>query len=59
MIVRRSAIELEKLRRSGLTFLSVDTASMRRQLGPYYARWKAEFGPTAWGLLEKYTGRLA
>lgn len=49
----------DKLRRTGLTFVDVDTASMRRALGPYYARWKAEFGPTAWGLLEKYTGRLA
>jgi|HubBroStandDraft_1064217.scaffolds.fasta_scaffold95434_1 tripartite ATP-independent transporter DctP family solute receptor len=50
----------DKLRRSGLTFIDdVDTASMRRALGPYYARWKTVFGPATWALLEKYTGPLS
>lgn len=49
----------DKLQRGGLTFETVDVESMRRMLGPYYARWKGEFGPTAWELLEKYTGKLA
>jgi TRAP-type transport system periplasmic protein len=58
-IERRDSSVADKLQRTGLTFVKPDTDSMRRALGPYYARWKGEFGPTAWGLLEKYTGRLA
>jgi TRAP-type transport system periplasmic protein len=49
----------DKLQRVGLTFVKVDTESMRAKLGPYYARWKGEFGPAAWSALEKHTGRLA
>jgi tripartite ATP-independent transporter DctP family solute receptor len=57
-IERSDRAVADKLRRTGLTFEQVDVASMRARLGPYYARWKAEF-PAAWALLEKYTGRLA
>ncbi|MFI4982627.1 MAG: hypothetical protein ACHQIO_19925 [Nevskiales bacterium] len=35
-----------------------NTATMRARLGPYYARWKNEFGATAWSLLEAETGKL-
>jgi hypothetical protein len=36
-----------------------DPAAFRAKLGPFYQRWKAEFGDSAWSLLEKYTGKLA
>ena len=35
-----------------------DRASMKAKLGEFYSRWKSEFGPTVWGLLEGYTGKL-
>jgi hypothetical protein len=40
------------------TLTAADRASMKAKLGEYYRRWKAEFGATAWGLLEGYTGKL-
>jgi tripartite ATP-independent transporter DctP family solute receptor len=48
----------DKLRREGMTFNSADTESMRAQLKPFYSRWKTEFGPSAWDLLEKTAGKL-
>jgi len=48
----------DKLRREGLTFNSTDTASMRARLAPYYTRWRAEFGSTAWTLLTDKVGKL-
>ena len=47
-----------KLVREGLKPNTVDTSGIRARLGPYYARWKKEFGATAWGLLEQYAGKL-
>ena len=41
----------DKLQRQGMLVNKADTASMKARLGPYYARWKAEFGPTVWNLL--------
>ena len=46
------------LSRDGLAINAVDTAPFRAPLAAYYAHWKSEFGPTVWGLLEKYTGPL-
>jgi tripartite ATP-independent transporter DctP family solute receptor len=37
---------------------TADRATMRAKLPDFYKRWKAEFGPTAWSLLESYTGPL-
>jgi TRAP-type transport system periplasmic protein len=48
----------DKLRRQGLIINAADTASMRGRLGPYYARWKGDFGSTLWSLLEATTGKL-
>jgi tripartite ATP-independent transporter DctP family solute receptor len=48
-----------KLAREGFAVNQADTSGMRARLGPYYARWKNEFGSTAWGLLEAVTGKLA
>jgi tripartite ATP-independent transporter DctP family solute receptor len=49
----------EKLRRMGMTFNTVETASMRSALKPFYQKWKQQFGTTAWALLEHSTGALA
>jgi len=42
----------------GMIFNQVDTASFRRRLGPFYARWRKIFGPSAWSLLEAEVGPL-
>jgi len=55
----QSAALAEKLGRLGMTFAQSDTASMRAQLAPFYAKWKGEFGSTAWQLLEQSAGKLA
>jgi tripartite ATP-independent transporter DctP family solute receptor len=58
-IARESAATADKLRRFGLQFnTNVDTNSMRAALAPFYGRWKNEFGPTAWSLLEATSGKL-
>jgi tripartite ATP-independent transporter DctP family solute receptor len=49
----------DKLRRRGMLFTAVDQAAARRQLTAYYSRWQKEFGPTAWSILESYSGPLA
>ncbi len=53
--------ELEqKLAQRGLQFTRPDIASFREKLGSsFYARWKKEFGSTAWALLEAGAGKLA
>lgn len=48
----------DKLKRFGLTFNAADVESMRANLKPFYAKWKAEFGTTAWDLLERTSGKL-
>ena len=50
--------ELEKL---GMVFNKPDIAPFREVLRKtgFYARWQKEFGPECWGLLEKYTSKLA
>lgn len=58
-IARISDAMADQLRKDGLQFnTDVDTRSMRTALGPFYAKWKAEFGPTAWSLLEATSGKL-
>jgi len=50
-----------KLQSQGMavnTLTAADRATMKAKLPDYYKRWKAEFGPTAWDLLESYTGKL-
>lgn len=49
----------DKLRRLGMTFTKVDPNAARRVLTAYYARWQKTFGPTPWGILESYAGKLA
>ena len=49
----------DKLQRRGLQFNPADRGSFRARLGPFYAKWKGEFGARAWSLLEASAGRLA
>lgn len=46
------------LARRGMVFNEADTASFRRRLGPFYARWKKRLGTKAWSLLEAHAGPL-
>lgn len=48
----------DKLHRLGMKVYQCDVPSFKAKLGPYYSKWKGTFGPTAWGLLEKYAGQL-
>jgi len=52
--------ELEgKLAARGMIFNVADVATFRAKLGGgFYQRWKGEFGPTAWGILEREVGKL-
>lgn len=51
----------DQLTRRGMIFNDVDKDSFKKKLveAKYYERWKTEFGPKAWGALEKYTNKLA
>ena len=51
-------VMIDKLHRLGMQVNQCDTTTFRAKLGPYYARWKAEFGPQLWSLLEMYSGKL-
>ncbi len=55
---QQSTATADKLRRLGMVFNTADVESMRAPLKPFYARWKNEFGPAAWDLLEKTSGKL-
>lgn len=58
--VRALNLDLERrLAGRGMKFNTADTTGFRRLLeGDFYARWKAQLGATAWGLLERGVGRL-
>jgi TRAP-type transport system periplasmic protein len=45
-----------KLRTQGVAFNRPNPARFRSRLGPYFQEWAAEFGPTAWGMLESGIG---
>jgi hypothetical protein len=49
------------LKGKGITFVDVDREAFRGALAKtsFYGDWKAKYGPEAWGLLEKYAGKLA
>ncbi len=60
--VRRlnNTVEVE-LKVKGLQFNAVDAGAFRTvlQKAGFYTDWKAKYGPEAWALLEKYSGKLA
>ena len=59
--VRRlnNSVEVE-LKAKGMKFNSVDADAFRAVLrkAGFYKDWKAKYGPEAWALLEKYSGKL-
>jgi tripartite ATP-independent transporter DctP family solute receptor len=49
----------DKLAARGMIFNTADVSTFRAKLGGgFYQRWKNEFGPTAWSLLEREVGKL-
>lgn len=50
-----------KLKGAGMQFNKVDGKPFREvlQKSGYYTEWQKKFGPEAWALLEKYSGKLA
>ncbi|MBV8298545.1 MAG: TRAP transporter substrate-binding protein [Candidatus Eremiobacteraeota bacterium] len=51
----------EKLARRGMTINRADTSGFRTKLASsgFYTKWAGKFGPQAWALLEKTSGKLA
>jgi len=51
----------KELATKGLTFNEVQKSAFREALGKtsFYKDWKSKYGAEAWGLLEKFTGKLA
>ena len=49
------------IEKQGMLFNQPDPEPFRAKLreAGFYQKWEAAFGPECWGLLEKYTGRLA
>ena len=50
---------IQKLVRRGMVFNVADTESFKQKLRPAYGRWRDEYGPVAWSLLEKAVGKIA
>jgi TRAP-type C4-dicarboxylate transport system substrate-binding protein len=49
----------DKLAARGMIFNTADVSTFRAKLGGgFYQRWKNEFGPTVWSLLEREVGKL-
>jgi len=50
-----------KFKASGMQFNAVEAKPFREALqkAGYYTDWQKKFGPDAWALLEKYSGKLA
>jgi tripartite ATP-independent transporter DctP family solute receptor len=48
------------LKAKGITFIDVQQDDFRKALAStsFYAEWKQKYGPTAWELLEKVSGKL-
>jgi tripartite ATP-independent transporter DctP family solute receptor len=48
------------LKAKGINFLTVPQEDFRKKLAGtnFYSEWKAKYGPTAWDLLEKVSGKL-
>jgi tripartite ATP-independent transporter DctP family solute receptor len=57
----RNASLADKLARRGMIINRADVSGFRTRLtaSGFYEKWRATFGPRAWGLLEAHAGRLA
>jgi tripartite ATP-independent transporter DctP family solute receptor len=49
---------ITKLTGQGLVYNACEPATFRAKLKGFYAQYHAQFGNTAWEMLEKYTGKL-
>ena len=49
---------VDKLRREGMVVNAADVSGFRPRLAGFYKQYRAEFGETAWGLLEQTSGKL-
>lgn len=60
-IEKLSASLRKELAAKGLAFNEVQKSAFREALGKtsFYKDWKSKYGDQAWGLLEKFTGKLA
>ncbi len=57
-IERLNAEALDALRGKGMIVNEADTSGFRKPLAAFYARWKKNYGPRAWALLEAHVGKL-
>src|SRR3954465_8944326 len=57
-VARIDAGAPEGLRAKGMIVNETEPSGFRRQLGAFYARWKAVYGDKAWALLEARVGKL-
>jgi TRAP-type C4-dicarboxylate transport system substrate-binding protein len=42
----------------GMSVHQTNTSGFRKQLEPFYQRWRKHFGEKAWKLLESYVGKI-
>jgi tripartite ATP-independent transporter DctP family solute receptor len=59
-IAKLSTSLMADLKAKGINFVNVSQDDFRKKLAgtSFYNDWKTKYGATAWGLLEKYTGKL-
>ena len=59
-IARLSDTLKADLKAKGITFIDVQQDDFRKALATtnFYAEWKQKYGPTAWDLMEKVSGKL-
>jgi tripartite ATP-independent transporter DctP family solute receptor len=59
-VANSEASTQRKLLKLGMKFNEPDPDPFRKALADagYYTAWKSKFGPDAWALLEKYTGKI-
>ncbi|GAC1577619.1 MAG: TRAP transporter substrate-binding protein [Candidatus Elarobacter sp.] len=59
MEISNASLAEKMARFYGMKINTVETAPFRAKLKPFYAKEKADFGPEAWGLLERSVGTLS
>jgi len=59
-VAKLSTSLMTDLKAKGITFLDVPQDEFRKRLAStkFYSEWKTKYGPTAWDLLEKVSGKL-
>ena len=59
-VAKLSTSLVADLKGKGITFLDVQQDDFRKKLAStgFYGEWKSKYGPAAWDLLEKVSGKL-